>query len=400
MSPVLERRAIKSGCWLPLVGRKGILGTLNIFSQRAGAFSEDDLNALGQLANQAAIALENAMAFRQISEQKEKLTEEKLYLEDALRTEFNFEEIVGRSRALQQVLRQIENVAPTDSSVLILGETGTGKEMLARAVHNLSPRRERTFVRVNCASIPAGLLESELFGHEKGAFTGAIARRIGRVELAHQGTLFLDEVGEIPLELQSKLLRFLQEREFERLGSSHTSTSDARIVAATNRDLGKMAASGEFRRDLYYRLNVFPILVPPLRERTEDIPLLVQYFLMKYSRRMKRTITSVPPEAMQVLVKYSWPGNIRELEHLIERAVILSTGPELKVPPFDTEFAPSPAGGSPSALEDVERQHILNVLRQTRGKIAGPGGAAEQLGMNRTTLNSRMRKLGISRQNF
>jgi formate hydrogenlyase transcriptional activator len=400
MSPVLEQRAIKSGCWLPLIGHKGIVGTLNIFSQRAGAFSEDDLSALCQLANQAAIALENAMAFRQISEQKEKLTEEKLYLEDALRTEFNFEEIVGRSRSLQQVLRQIENVAPTDSSVLILGETGTGKEMLARAVHNLSPRRERTFVRVNCASIPAGLLESELFGHEKGAFTGAIARRVGRVELAHQGTLFLDEVGEIPLELQSKLLRFLQEREFERLGSSHTFTSDARIVAATNRDLGKMAASGEFRRDLFYRLNVFPIVVPPLRERTEDLPLLVQYFLMKYSRRMKKTITSVPPEAMQAIVKYSWPGNVRELEHLIERAVILSAGPDLKVPPFDTEFASPAAAESPSALEDVERQHILRVLRQARGKIAGPGGAAEQLGMNRTTLNSRMRKLGISRQDF
>jgi formate hydrogenlyase transcriptional activator len=400
MPPILAQRAIRSGCWLPLIGRKGIVGTLNIFSQRAGAFSENDLNALGQLANQAAIALENAMAFRQISEQKDKLTEEKLYLEDTLRTEFNFEEIVGHSRSLQQVLRQIENVAPTDSSVLVLGETGTGKEMLARAVHNLSPRRERTFVRVNCASIPAGLLESELFGHEKGAFTGAIARRIGRVELAHQGTLFLDEVGEIPLELQSKLLRFLQEREFERLGNSHTFTSDARIVAATNRDLGKMAASGEFRRDLYYRLNVFPIIVPPLRERSEDLPLLVQYFLMKYSRRMKKTITSVPPEAMQALAKYSWPGNVRELEHLIERAVILSTGSDLKVPPVDAEFAPPAAGTNPSALDDVERRHILHVLRQTRGKIAGPGGAAEQLGINRTTLNSRMRKLGISRQDF
>jgi formate hydrogenlyase transcriptional activator len=257
-------------------------------------------------------------------------------------------------------------------------------------------------VRVNCASIPAGLLESELFGHEKGAFTGAIARRIGRVELAHKGTLFLDEVGEIPLDLQSKLLRFLQEREFERLGTSYTLTSDARIVAATNRDLGKMAAAGEFRRDLYYRLNVFPIHVPPLRERAEDLSILVQYFLVKYARRMKKAITTVPPEAMESLRAYPWPGNIRELEHLIERAVILSPGPVLKIPPFDTEFAaaPPPAAGSSSVLEEVERQHILSILRRTQGKIAGPGGAAEQLGMNRTTLNSRMRKLGISRQDI
>lgn len=395
--PVFGDRAVRSGCWLPLAGRTGVLGTLNILSQRPEAFSEEDLGLLSQIASQVAIAVENAMAFRQVSEQRQKLAEEKLYLEDEIRTEFNFDEIVGRSRALQHVLKQIETVASTDSTVLILGETGTGKELLARAVHNLSPRRERTFVRVNCASIPAGLLESELFGHEKGAFTGAISQRIGRVELAHQGTLFLDEVGEIPLELQSKLLRVLQEKEFERLGSARTITSDARIVAATNRDLMQMVTAGEFRRDLFYRLNVFPVVVPPLRERPEDIPLLVQYFLLKYSRRMKKAIDTVLPESMQALSTYPWPGNIRELEHLIERAVILSSGPILKVPRFETGLAEPPeAKRSPTALEDVEREHILRVLRQVKGKVSGPGGAAEQLGMNRTTLNSRMRKLGIS----
>jgi PAS domain S-box-containing protein len=397
MPPVPAERAVKSGCWLPLVGRDGMLGTLNLLSRSPGAFSAGDLILLGQIASQIAIALDNAMAYQRVSLQKERLTEEKLYLQDEIRTEYNFEEIVGQSREIRRVLKQVETVAPTDSTVLILGETGTGKELLARAVHHLSPRRTRTFVRVNCASIPAGLLESELFGHEKGAFTGAIAQRIGRLELANQGTLFLDEVGDIPLDIQAKLLRALQEKEFERLGSSRTLTSDARIVAATNRDLKKMVKSGEFRRDLYYRLNVFPISVPPLRERREDIPLLAQYFLSKYAKRMKRNIENVPSEAMQALTSYSWPGNIRELEHLIERAVILSPTGTLKVPPFEIE---EPAEGSSSALEDVEREHILRVLRRAGGKIAGPGGAAEQLGMNRTTLNSRMQKLGITRKDI
>ncbi len=395
--PVLRQGEVKSGCWLPLLGRQGVLGTLNLLSYRSDAFREDDLDLLGQVASQVAIALENAMAFGEVSRQKEKLTEEKHYLQDEIRNQLNFEEIVGDSRALRAVLRQAETVAPTDSTVLILGETGTGKELIARALHHLSPRRDRTFVRVNCASIPAGLLESELFGHEKGAFTGAIARRIGRIELAHQGTLFLDEVGDIALELQSKLLRILQEKEFERLGSPRTIVSDLRVVAATNRDLGKMVATGEFRRDLYYRLNVFPIVIPPLRERPEDIPLLVQYFLLKYSRRMKREITVVPPETMQALSKYSWPGNVRELEHLVERAVILSSGDILQVPPFEAGLDER-ATATPSALEDVEREHILRILRRTGGKIAGPRGAAAQLGMNRTTLNSRMHKLGISRK--
>jgi len=397
MPPVPPERAVQSGCWLPLVGQSGALGTLNLLSLSPGTFAGEDLVLLGQIASQIAIALDNAMAYQRVSQQKERLAEEKQYLQDEIRTEYNFEEIVGQSREIRRVLKQVETVAPTDSSVLILGETGTGKELLARAVHNLSPRRAKTFVRVNCASIPAGLLESELFGHERGAFTGAIAQRIGRFELANQGTLFLDEVGDIPLDIQAKLLRALQEKEFERLGSSRSITSDARIVAATNRDLKKMAAAGEFRRDLYYRLNVFPISVPPLRERREDIPLLVQYFLSKYSKRMKKNIDSVPPESMKALVNYGWPGNIRELEHLIERAVILSPGATLKLPPFELE---EPADGASSALEDIEREHILRVLRRVGGKIAGPGGAAEQLGMNRTTLNSRMHKLGISRKDI
>jgi formate hydrogenlyase transcriptional activator len=389
-----------SGCWLPLAGRAGVLGTLNILSRRADAFSTEDMALFGQVANQIGIALENAMAFANVTDERNKLAEEKNYLEDEIRTGLNLEEIVGRSRALDRVLKQLESVAPTDSTVLILGETGTGKELLARAVHNHSSRRERTFVRVNCAALPAGLLESELFGHEKGAFTGAIYRRTGRVELAHQGTLFLDEVGDIPLELQSKLLRFLQEKEFERLGSTRTIVSDARIVAATNRDLGKMVATGEFRRDLYYRLNVFPIVVPPLRERADDIPLLFQYFLAKYSKKMKRHITSVPHEIVDALVRYSWPGNVRELEHVVERAVIVSPGTELVMPPFESELATDTTSAQPSLLADVEREHILDVLRRASGRIAGPGGAAEQLGMNRTTLNSRLRKLGISRKDI
>jgi formate hydrogenlyase transcriptional activator len=400
MPPQLAHLSLKSGCWIPLIGREGVVGTLNVFSRRPGNITDDDLNILTQIAGQVAIALGNAMAFRRISELKDQLTEQKQYLEDELKTEFNFEEIIGHSKPIRRVLKQVETVAPTDSTVLILGETGTGKELLARAVHDLSPRRDHTFVRINCASIPAGLLESELFGHEKGAFTGAIARRVGRLELAHQGTIFLDEVGDIPLELQPKLLRALQEKEFERLGSTRTITTDARIVAATNRDLGKLVASGQFRSDLFYRLSVFPITLPPLRERSEDIPLLVQYFLSKFSQRMKKNIETVSLEGMQALCKYSWPGNIRELEHVIERAVILSPGPVLKVPVFE----PAPAENAPpsasSALEDIEREHIIRVLREAKGKIGGPGGAAERLGMNRTTLNSRMQKLKISRKQF
>ena len=398
LPPQFAHQSLKSGCWIRLIAREGALGTLNVFSRRPGNFTEDDVSLLTQISGQVAIALGNAMAFRRISELKDQLAEQKQYLEDELKTEFNFEEIIGHSKPIRRVLKQIETVAPTDSTVLILGETGTGKELLARAVHNLSPRQGHTFVRVNCASIPAGLLESELFGHEKGAFTGAIAARVGRLELAHRGTIFLDEIGDIPIELQPKLLRALQEKEFERLGSTRTITTDVRIVAATNRDLEKLVASGQFRSDLFYRLNVFPITVPPLRERREDIPLLVQYFLSKFSQRMKKSIESIAPEGMQALCRYAWPGNIRELEHVIERAVILSTGAVLKIPPFEPAPAHAAASSTSSALEDIEREHIIRVLKETKGKIGGPGGAAERLGMNRTTLNSRMQKLKIFRQ--
>jgi len=397
MPPQFAQRSLKSGCWIPVIGGEGVLGTLNVFSQRPGNFTDDDVNILTQIAGQVAIAFGNALAFQRLSELKDQLEEQKQYLEDELKTEFNFEEIVGHSKQIRRVLKQIETVAPTDSTVLILGETGTGKELLARAVHDLSPRHDHTFVRVNCASIPAGLLESELFGHEKGAFTGAIAARVGRLELAHQGTIFLDEVGDIPLELQPKLLRALQEKEFERLGSTRTIKTDVRIVAATNRDLEKLVASGQFRSDLFYRLHVFPITVPPLRERREDISLLVQYFLSKFSQRMKKNIESVAPEGMQALSRYSWPGNIRELEHVIERAVILSNSAILKIPAFEP-VVPEAVSSTSSALEDIEREHIIRVLRETKGKIGGPGGAAERLGMNRTTLNSRMQKLRISRR--
>ena len=394
----LKDLSVRSGCWLPLVGGDEMLGTLNVFSRRVGDFDEEDVHLLSQVAHQVGVALRNALTFQRVSELKDRLAEEKLYLEDELRTEFNFEEIIGESAPIKRVLNQIETVAPTDSTVLLLGETGTGKELVARAVHDLSGRAKETFVRVNCASIPAGLLESELFGHEKGAFTGAIAQRIGRLELANRGTLFLDEVGDIPAELQPKLLRVLQEREFERLGNSRTLKTDVRVIAATNRELKKLVASGDFRSDLFYRLNVFPITVPPLRERREDIPLLVRYFVAKFSARLKKPIENIAPETMEKLVRYSWPGNVRELEHLIERAVILTKGTSLRLPVFETNTAEEST--TPSALEDVERDHIVKVLRETKGKIGGPGGAAEKLGMNRTTLNSRMLKLGITRRSI
>ena len=397
----LARRAaaegFESGCCVPLIAHDHALGSLNVASRRPHAFSDDDVELLVQVANQVAIAVENALAYRQIAELKEKLAEEKLYLEDEIRTEHNFEEIIGESAALKRVLNQVETVAPTDSTVLVQGETGTGKEVLARAMHNLSPRRERTFVKVNCAAIPSGLLESELFGHEKGAFTGAIAQKIGRFELAHQGTLFLDEVGDIPLELQPKLLRVLQEHEFERVGGTRTQRVDVRVVAATNRDLAEMVAEKQFRSDLFYRLNVFPIVAPPLRERREDIPALVRYFANKYARRMNKRIETIPSETMESLVQWHWPGNVRELENIIERAVILSPGPVLRVPvaqlKLPVEGAPSPA----VTMEAAQRQHILRTLEETSWTIGGPRGAAARLGMKRTTLQSRMQKFGITR---
>jgi formate hydrogenlyase transcriptional activator len=359
------------------------------------------------VAGPVAIAIENAMAYGHIAELTDKLAREKVYLEDEIRSELNFEEIIGKSEALRTVLQQVETVAPTDSTVLICGETGTGKELIARAIHDLSSRANNAFVKLNCAAIPTGLLESEMFGHERGAFTGAIAQRIGRFELASRGTVFLDEIGEIPLELQPKLLRVLQEREFERLGSSRTLKSDARLIAATNRDLAEMVADHEFRADLFYRLNVFPILLPPLRDRREDIPLLVRHFARHFARRMNRAIDTIPSETMNVLVSYHWPGNIRELQNLVERAVILSTGAVLNVPLRDLQSQPqtavptnAPANGKPrkiETLEDVERRHVLDTLEATDWVVGGPKGAAVLLGLKRSTLQVRMEKLGIRR---
>jgi formate hydrogenlyase transcriptional activator len=390
---------LASGCASPLIFRGRVLGVLGIKSSRPHAFSKDDAELFEQVANQVAIAVENALAYNEIETLKNKLEKEKLYLEEEIRSEYNFEEIVGSSSVLKRALQNVQTVAITDSTVLIYGETGTGKELIARAIHNLSERRERTLVKVNCAAIPTGLLESELFGHEKGAFTGAIDRRIGRFELAHQGTIFLDEVEDIPLDLQSKLLRVLQEQEFERLGSSRTLRVDVRVVAATNADLAQMVEEKKFRSDLYYRLNVFPINVPPLRERPEDIPLLVHFFANKFAQQMRRPIESVPKETMAALVAYHWPGNIRELQNLIERAVILSRGSTLEIPLGELKHSAKPTnhanGGA--TLENVERDHILKVLGDAKWVIGGPTGAAARLGINRTTLNHRMRKLGIIR---
>jgi PAS domain S-box-containing protein len=326
---------------------------------------------------------------------------EKRYLEEELNTEHRFEEIIGESVGLKKVLKQVETVAEQDVTVLLLGETGTGKDLIARAIHQLSPRRERTLVKLNCAAIPTGLLESELFGHEKGAFTGAISQKIGRLELAHQGTLFLDEVGDLPLEIQPKLLRALQEKEFERLGGTRTIPVDIRLVAATNRNLEKMVADREFRSDLYYRLRVFPISIPPLRERREDIPLLVRYFVAKHAARMDRKIESIPPEIMEALTKWDWPGNIRELENFLERCVILSKGPALRAPLSELQVPDETSVERDDlSLEAADREHILRVLREAKGMIGGPGGAAARLGLKRTTLNSKIKKLGIKRQDY
>ena len=393
-SRLLRAEGVRSVAVMPLITHDRVLGTISLASMRDAAFPQDDVDLLVQVAGQFAIAVENALAFQEIGELKNKLAQEKLYLEDEIRSEMNFDEIVGEGAALRTVLKQAETVAPTDSTVLITGETGTGKELIARAIHNLSPRRERTFVKVNCAAIPTGLLESELFGHERGAFTGAIMQRVGRFELANGGTIFLDEVGDIPLELQPKLLRVLQEQEFERLGGAQTIHVDVRLVAATNRDLAAMVAARTFRSDLYYRLRVFPLLVPPLRERQEDIPALVRYFVEKYSRRMNRTVETIPAETLDLLVHYAWPGNIRELENLIERAVIVSPGPILRVPLAEIKAPVEPTGGN-LTLRAAERDHILRALEATNWVLAGPRGAAARLGMKRTTLQSRMRKLGI-----
>jgi formate hydrogenlyase transcriptional activator len=400
--PFVKRFAeagLKSACSAPLISHERVLGVLTVASLKEDAFAEEDGELLGQVAGQVAIAVENALAFREIDTLKDKLTREKLYLEEEIQTEYNFKEIIGNSTALKEVLKDVETVAATDSTVLIYGETGTGKELLARAIHNLSQRRDRTMVRVNCAAIPTGLLESEMFGHEKGAFTGAIERRIGRFELANKGTIFLDEVEDIPLELQPKLLRVLQEQEFERLGSARSIRVDVRVVAGTNVDLPQLVAEKKFRNDLFYRLNVFPISLPPLRERRDDIALLVPFFVNKFAQQMKKDIERIPVETMQALMDYSWPGNIRELQNLLERAVILTRGTVLQVPLSELKQSGStvPDQMHSSTLESVEREHILRVLRETGWVIGGPNGAAARLGLNRTTLNNRLRKLGITR---
>jgi len=397
-------------CVLPLVSRGRVLGTFGVVKYQDNAFA-GDIEFLTQIAKQVAIAVENALAFGEIRELKDKLAQEKLYLEDEIRSEMNFAQIVGNSTSLRKVLKRVETVAPTDSTVLIYGETGTGKELIARAIHDLSPRRSKPFVKLNCAAIPTGLLESELFGHEKGAFTGAIAQRIGRFEVANGGTIFLDEIGEVPLELQTKLLRVLQEREFERLGSSRTLRTDARLIAATNRDLEAMVSEQKFRSDLFFRLNVFPVDVPPLREREGDIPLLVKHFAQQFSRRMNKVIETIPSATIDALCRYHWPGNIRELQNVIERAVIVSTSPTLSVDVADLKFPrvghPSEKPQSPKSrangvlhevLEQSERQQILKALEQSNWVVAGPKGAAAQLGMKRSTLQQRIRKLGIARR--
>jgi formate hydrogenlyase transcriptional activator len=385
-----------------------VLGVLGLGSSRENAFTQDDLTFLGQVANQIALAVENALAYGQVSELKDKLAQENIYLESEIRSELHFEDIVGNSEPLRRVLREVETVAPSDSTVLIYGETGTGKELIARAVHNLSSRKANPFVKLNCAAIPTGLLESELFGHERGAFTGAITQRVGRFELANRGTIFLDEVGEIPLELQPKLLRVLQEREFERLGGTRTLRADSRLIAATNRDLKTMVEEQKFRSDLYYRLNVFPIRAPALRERREDIPLLVRHFVQEFSRRNNRVIDTIPSETMQALVRYHWPGNIRELQNVIERAVIISNGSVLNVPLAEldpnvsiksdldrTSSKPVSPENLPQILEETERTQIMRALQEAHGLVSGPDGAAARLGIKRSTLQLRMQKLGI-----
>jgi formate hydrogenlyase transcriptional activator len=414
----LAAEDVKTLCLIPLVNRGRVLGFLSLLRRTETPFTSEDVDFLSRASGQIAIAIENALAYREISELKDKLAQERLYLEEEIRADSDFERIIGKSAALKRVLRLVETVAPSDSTVLLLGETGTGKELIARAIHDHSQRKDRTFVKLNCAAIPTGLLESELFGHEKGAFTGAIAQKIGRLELADQGTLFLDEVGDIPIEIQPKLLRVLQEREFERLGSTHTRKVNIRLVAATNRDLEKMVADREFRSDLFYRLNVFPIRIPSLRERKEDIPLLVSYFAQKFAKQLQKQIESVPSVAMKALTAWEWPGNIRELENFIERAVILTRGKALEAPLTElrkTETATAvdagvdrknrtarkPSSSRPNVnagaeeYERKEREEIIDALTACKGRVGGSDGAATRLGINRTTLLYRMRKFGI-----
>jgi len=397
----LKAESIASMAIAPMATASGPVGVITMGSRQPNNFGQEDLDLLSQISTQIALAVDNAIAYGRVTEARDRLEEERLYLESEIRSEYSFEDIVGKSAALRTVLDQIAIVAPTGSTVLLHGETGTGKELLARAIHNLSPRRERTFVRLNCAAIPSGLVESELFGHEKGAFTGALMQKRGRFELADRGTLFLDEIGDISLDLQPKLLRALQEREFERLGSTKTIFVDVRLIAATHRDLQAMIRNNQFREDLFYRLNVCPIEIPPLRERREDIPLLVHYFVLRHSRQMQKRVKAVPKQAMEALVNADWPGNIRQLENFIERCVIFTQGDELNVLRAELKKSSvrSVASGAPS-FEQAERQAIIDALIAASGKIAGQGGAAERLGLKRTTLQNKMNRLNISRAEY
>src|SRR5271169_4036705 len=395
--PKLAAAGFRNSCVLPLATRDQVLGILALSKREKTGYTQDEVDFLMQVSSQVAIAVENALVHGEVRKLKDSFGEERVYLEGEIQSELNFEEIVGRSSALQRVLRQVEVVAPTDSGVLIQGETGTGKELIARAIHNLGSRRDQPFIKLNCVAIPSGLLESELFGHEKGAFTGAIMRKAGRFEVADKGTLFLDEVGDIPLELQPKLLRVLQEHEFERLGSTRTQQVDVRVIAATHRDLRQMVEDGKFRTDLFYRLHVFPLSVPPLRDRREDIPILVRHYVDKYARRMNRRIETIPSHAMEVFANYSWPGNVRELQNFIERAVILSPGSVLRPPLTELKQSSLPSAKSNlSTAEEAERDRVLQAIRASNWVIGGPNGAAARLGMKRTTLAYRIRKLNIS----
>ena len=392
---------LKSACFLPLVARERLLGTLNVGRFPERAFTQDDVDFLRQVASQVALAADNALDYYQVAESRQRLAEERVYLNEEIRSGQNFEEIVGSSAALKNVLKQVAIVAPTDSTVLILGETGTGKELIARAIHNMSARRDHTFVKVNCAAIPLGLLESELFGHEKGAFTGAIARRTGRFEVAHQGTLFLDEVGDIPPELQPKLLRVLQEQEFERLGSTHTIKVNVRLVAATSRNLPTMVEQREFRGDLYYRLNIFPLVVPPLRERSDDIPPLVEYFVARFAERLGRRVSRVERQTMELLQGYHWPGNIRELQNVIERSVILAVGGTLRIDAGALEGVGSrKTHATGDVLRQNEKESIEAALADTKGRVAGAQGAAARLRVPASTLESKIRALKIDKFKF
>jgi len=382
-------------CVIPILARGQVLGSMALSQSQGKRFTRDEVAFVSHVGAQVALAIELAIVNSELQERREAFGSESVYLKTEISPDMNFEGVVGKSACLGRVLREVEIVAPTDSGVLILGETGTGKELIARAVHDRSSRRHQNFIKVNCAAIPSGLLESELFGHEKGAFTGAIMRKAGRFEVADKGTIFLDEVGDIPLDLQPKLLRVLQEQEFERLGSNRTQQVDVRVIAATHRDLKQMVDNGQFRSDLYYRLNVFPVTIPPLRDRAEDVPILVRYYVEKYARRMSRRIDEIPTSTMEALCNYCWPGNVRELQNFIERAVVLSEGQVLQPPLSDLEQSQKSKLGT---LEEVEREHVLHALREAQWVIGGPSGAAARLGMKRTTLAYRIRKLKIPRK--